>query len=135
MISVIDQPKLTVMRTCYQDCRCRIPNRMRKKRKKDYVQSVDIENTCLTARMNRIIHQKGPYIGESVTLREERMAGTKKLILNEEIIAYWNRRSELSVELGCITWGCRVIIPTKLRSTVLDMLHRYTSRDERYEKR
>ena len=47
----------------------------------------------------------------------------KETDFNEEIIAYWNRGSELSVELGCITWGCRVIIPTKLRSTVLDMLH------------
>ena len=44
-----------------------------KEAEEDYVQSVDIENTGLTARM--IESYTRPYIVESVTLREERMAG------------------------------------------------------------
>ena len=40
-----------------------------------------------------------------------------------QLADYWRRRLELSVELGCITWGTRVVIPGKLRKTVLEMLH------------
>ena len=35
-----------------------------------------------------------------------------------------NRKEELSIEAGCLLWGNRVIIPTKLRSTLIDELHR-----------
>ena len=37
--------------------------------------------------------------------------------------AFWSRRDELSHELGCLTWGARVVIPVKLRSTVMKILH------------
>ena len=40
-----------------------------------------------------------------------------------DLRAFWNRRDELSHELGCLTWGARVVIPVKLRSTVMDILH------------
>ena len=33
------------------------------------------------------------------------------------------RKEELSVERGCVTWGGRVIIPEKLRQSVLEELH------------
>ena len=41
----------------------------------------------------------------------------------ENLKPYFIRRSELSVELDCITWGSRVVIPTKLRKWVLQMIH------------
>ena len=93
-----------------------------KEAEEDYVQSVDIENTCLTARMIESYTRKDPILAKVLHYVKNGWPD-KETDFNEEIIAYWNRRSELSVELGCITWGCRVIIPTKLRSTVLDMLH------------
>ena len=34
-----------------------------------------------------------------------------------------SRRDELSTEAGCLLWGTRVIIPSKLRETVLSELH------------
>ena len=37
--------------------------------------------------------------------------------------AYWNRRDELSVEMNCITWGTRVLIPSRLREHVMQLLH------------
>ena len=40
------------------------------------------------------------------------------------LLPYWNRRTELAVEGGCLLWGIRVIIPQKLRDTVLRELHR-----------
>lgn len=36
---------------------------------------------------------------------------------------YFSRRNELSLFQGCLLWGNRVVIPTKLRARVLDMLH------------
>ena len=36
---------------------------------------------------------------------------------------YFTRCDELSIEEGCILWGIRVIVPKKLQSTVLDLLH------------
>ena len=40
-----------------------------------------------------------------------------------ELRVYWSRREEISVELGCLMWGTRVLIPSKLRKHVLDLLH------------
>ncbi len=36
---------------------------------------------------------------------------------------YYNRRTELSVEHNCLLWGARVVIPSKLRESVLNLLH------------
>ncbi|KAL4009353.1 hypothetical protein ACER0C_003205 [Sarotherodon galilaeus] len=37
--------------------------------------------------------------------------------------AYSTRKDQLSVCQGCVMWGTRVILPPKLRTTVLDSLH------------
>ena len=36
---------------------------------------------------------------------------------------FWSRRTELSIEEGCILWGIRVLVPKKLQSRVLEMFH------------
>ena len=40
-----------------------------------------------------------------------------------EFSSYSRRRQELSVEGGCVLWGCRVAVPTKARTRALEMLH------------
>ena len=47
----------------------------------------------------------------------------KNLKCEGDLRAFWSRRDELSQELGCLTWGARVVIPAKLRSTVMAILH------------
>ena len=42
---------------------------------------------------------------------------------NPDFSPYARRRDELSIQDGCILWGKRVIIPTKLRNGVLKELH------------
>ena len=42
---------------------------------------------------------------------------------DEKLKSFYIRKDELSIDNECILWGVRVIIPTKLRKTVLDMLH------------
>lgn len=36
---------------------------------------------------------------------------------------FYSRKDELTVHQGCIMWGSRVVVPTKLRSQVLEVLH------------
>lgn len=36
---------------------------------------------------------------------------------------YWSRRLELSLEKDCVLWGNRVVIPKKLQSDILNLLH------------
>ncbi|XP_063677789.1 uncharacterized protein K02A2.6-like [Bolinopsis microptera] len=47
----------------------------------------------------------------------------KNLKCEGDLKAFWSRRDELSHELGCLTWGARVVIPVKLRGTVMNILH------------
>lgn len=45
--------------------------------------------------------------------------------LSESVyLPFKNKANELSVELGCVLWGYRTIIPTKLRASMLKELHR-----------
>ena len=41
----------------------------------------------------------------------------------EEIVPYFRRKNELSVEGGCLLWGYRVIIPAKYQSSIIAELH------------
>ena len=41
----------------------------------------------------------------------------------EVLKPYYACRNELSIEEGCILWGVRVLVPKKLQSNVLEMLH------------
>ena len=43
--------------------------------------------------------------------------------VSAELQCYWQKKMEISVEEGCLLWGTRVLIPDKLRSTLLDELH------------
>ena len=40
-----------------------------------------------------------------------------------ELISYFCRQEELSVQSGCILWGARVVFPLKARERVIDMIH------------
>ena len=42
---------------------------------------------------------------------------------NQELQPYFNRRTEISVEDGCLLWGTRRIVPSKGREKVLVVLH------------
>ena len=42
---------------------------------------------------------------------------------DQEFSSYAKRRLELSVEGGCVLWGCRVVVPGKARKRAMEMLH------------
>ena len=41
----------------------------------------------------------------------------------EDIRPYFERRTELSTEQGCVLWGSRIRVSEKLREDVLELLH------------
>ena len=43
--------------------------------------------------------------------------------VEEELLPYFRRRNELSVDQGCLLWGMRVVIPKKLQNQVLQDVH------------
>lgn len=44
--------------------------------------------------------------------------------LNKDLLSYYNKKTELSVDRDCLFWGYRIIIPTELRVSVLNELHK-----------
>ena len=44
--------------------------------------------------------------------------------VDDILLSFWNRRTELTIEQGCLLWGIRVVIPQKLREAVLKELHK-----------
>ncbi|XP_054257498.1 uncharacterized protein K02A2.6-like [Macrosteles quadrilineatus] len=43
--------------------------------------------------------------------------------VDKELLPFVKRKDELSVDSNCLLWGARVVIPTKLRNQVLELLH------------
>ena len=60
------------------------------------------------------------YVLEGWTEQIDRKSSSTE---DPEMKAYRTRQSELTLEGGCLLWGARVIIPQKMRKSVLDMLH------------
>lgn len=48
----------------------------------------------------------------------------EKKLLNKELLTYYHKKNELSVDRGCLFWGFRIVVPTILRQTVLIELHK-----------
>lgn len=50
--------------------------------------------------------------------------GTIKNLNDIQFKSFKNKELELTVELGCILWGYRTVVPSKLRETILQELHK-----------
>ena len=44
-------------------------------------------------------------------------------VVSKELMPFYRRRTELTVNEGCLLWGRRVVIPQKLRNSLLSELH------------
>ena len=83
--------------------------------------ALNLETTCIDAETIRVETKKDPVLSKIATFILDGWPITSPD--SELMIAYWRRKDELSMELGCVLWGARVIIPTKLKQFVLEMLH------------
>jgi hypothetical protein len=43
--------------------------------------------------------------------------------ISEELKPYYYKESELTISNSCLLWGIHIIVPTKLRETILKELH------------
>ena len=77
---------------------------------------------------------EGPFTAQQVkyyTARDPCLSQVLSFVQNgwpdqvseESLKPYWRRRSELSIQFGCIMWGYRVIVPPQGQTTVLQELH------------
>ena len=65
------------------------------------------------------------------TDRDQTLAKVRNFVLQgwpphlteEEYQLFWQRRDELSVSDHVLLWGCRVVVPPKVRQSVIEVLH------------
>ena len=51
------------------------------------------------------------------------LVGQRKNCIPDELMIYYNKQDELTVEDGCILRGTRAVIPVKYQAAVLSELH------------
>ena len=64
--------------------------------------------------------RKDQVLTQVVRLLEEGWPDTMK---SEELSPYYYRRTELSLQDGCVLWGARVLVPAPGRAGILQELH------------
>ena len=78
-----------------------------------------LQTSPITAQQIKIWTDRDPLLGR---VRNFVLKGWKET--NEEALrTFVQKKDELSVQDGCLLWGCRVIIPSVRREKVLDELH------------
>ena len=79
-----------------------------------------LDTTPIISAMVREWTRKDPVLAQVVRLLEEGWPDTVK---SEELLPYYHRRTELSLQDGCVLWGARVLIPAPGRASILQELH------------
>ena len=65
-------------------------------------------------------HRPDPLKGQELGAGPEQDADVES---DEKLLPYIRKWLELSMEGGCVLWGCRAVIPVKGRERVMEMLH------------
>ena len=79
-----------------------------------------LDDGPFTAQQVKYFTARDPCLSQVLTFVQ---SGWPNHVSEDELKPYWRRRSELSVQFGCILWGYRVIVPPQGRTTVLQELH------------
>uniref|UniRef100_A0A8C3HCL2 Gypsy retrotransposon integrase-like protein 1 n=1 Tax=Chrysemys picta bellii TaxID=8478 RepID=A0A8C3HCL2_CHRPI len=81
-----------------------------------------VENTPITAIQVKKATRVDPVLSQVMDLV---MHGTSRRtsLVSPDLVTYMSRRTDLSIQSGCLLWGRRAIIPPPLRSQVLEQLH------------
>lgn len=87
-----------------------------------YVNSIENENPLNISFKNIAIEtRRDPILSKLIDSINN---GTVGMLNKDEYAPFRNKADELSVESGCVMWGYRTIIPTKLRNQIMTELHR-----------
>lgn len=85
-----------------------------------YINYVGFVNAIQLSYKDVAIHtRRDPVLSKLI---EHIQSGTVETLHGVEFSAFRSKSSELTVECGCILWGYRTIVPTKLRDSVLQEL-------------
>ena len=76
----------------------------------------------LTAKIVALETQRDPVLSIVYQITKEGWPSSSKC-LNNDLQQYFVRRTELTVEQGCVLWGNRVVIPNSFRPALLLDLH------------
>ena len=76
--------------------------------------------------------QSSPVDAKQIKARDPILARVQELVKygwtradsDSELASFQDRKDELSVLDGCVLWGCRVVIPSRGRAKVLEVLHK-----------
>uniref|UniRef100_A0AAV2JTD4 Gypsy retrotransposon integrase-like protein 1 n=4 Tax=Knipowitschia caucasica TaxID=637954 RepID=A0AAV2JTD4_KNICA len=80
---------------------------------------MQIESLPVTAEMIERETRKDATLSQVYKATQTGWAASERSFL----APYFQRRDELAIDSGCLMWGMRIIIPTKVRSRVLEELH------------
>ena len=64
---------------------------------------------------------KDPVLSKVYKLVE--LGWPQATVSDSDLLPFSRRKEELSIQAGCVLWGTRVVVPTKLRTEVLTELH------------
>ena len=79
-----------------------------------------LDDGPFTAQQVKYFTARDPCLSQVLTFVQR---GWPNHVSKDELKPYWCRRTELSVQSGCLLWGYRVIVPPQGRTTVLQELH------------
>ena len=79
-----------------------------------------LDDGPFTAQQVKYFTARDPCLSQVLTFVQN---GWPNHVSKDELKPYWRRRTELSVQSGCLLWGYRVIVPPQGRTTVLQELH------------
>ncbi|KAJ8375474.1 hypothetical protein SKAU_G00060540 [Synaphobranchus kaupii] len=80
---------------------------------------MQIESLPVTAEMIQGQTRRDVTLSQVCTATQNGWTNQQK----SPLAPYFQRRDELTIDSGCLMWGMRIIIPTKLRARVLEELH------------
>ncbi|XP_049867459.1 uncharacterized protein K02A2.6-like isoform X1 [Pectinophora gossypiella] len=102
-------------------------------------EKIDYHPICLNGNISNVFYIKNSNIKKldwkviqletqkdvtlSTVLRYTVDGWPEKRMLGKELLPYYNKRNELSVDRNCLFWSHRIIIPSVLRESVLSELH------------
>ncbi|XP_039602322.1 uncharacterized protein K02A2.6-like [Polypterus senegalus] len=86
----------------------------------DMISISQIENLPVTADMVKTETKHDKILSQVYAATLNGWTAQHKSLL----AAYYSRRDEIALNAGCVMWGLRTIVPTKLRHRVLEELHK-----------
>ena len=80
-----------------------------------------LDYSPITSEQIRIMTRRDPVLSKILDYVTTGAWHTNCVYSN--LSAYFNKQDEISIEQGCVLWGTRVIIPSRGRERVLELLH------------